>query len=240
MDFVVKEKKGLEVHVRPASNELSHSLKLLMVEAPLINLSVMLDKAGLSLLPVLVEPGSTAKEMTLRTGLSLPTIRNKIRIWRGMGVVIREGVSKAYMIQDNHRELKSFVVQYTRWSNRRTLDNVLPGALIVWQWRDEYLFSIDHRVDHPDFSSAGPTRLEELGYDILHLREYYHHHPFIDVISEAEALVQSLKIDPNNPRLKRFIIEGIEGRGIAPEAIMGSGGKYGLKRSLLKVVSGHG
>ena len=235
MDLAVKEKIGLKVLVKPASNELSQSLELLIVEAPLINISVMLDKAGLTLLPVLVDPGTTAKEMAQHTGLSLPTIRNKIRMWRGMGVVVRDSGPKRYRIPDSHRELRSFVVHFSQWYNRRMLADVLSGAVIVWQWRDEYLFSIDRRIELPDFSSAGPTRLEE-----LHLREYYHYHPIIDDTSEEEALVQSLKIDANNPRLMRFITEGIESRGVAPEAILEYGKKYGLKETLKKVVSGRG
>ena len=236
MDLVVKNKDGLEVRVRRASNELSRSLEMLMVEAPMLNLPVMLDKAGLRLLPVLLDPGATAREVSRRTGLSMPTIRNKIRVWRGMGVVVRETGSKRYRINKAHRELRSFVVHYSRWYNGRTLGDVLPEALIVWQWRDEYLFSIDERVDLPGFPSAGPSRLEELGYEVLHLREYYFHHPFIDVVSEEEALVQSLRTDPNNPRIERFIVEGVENRGADARAILEFGRKYGLKKALEKVV----
>jgi DNA-binding transcriptional ArsR family regulator len=237
MDLVVKERHGLEVRVRPASNELAQSLELLMVEAPMLDLPVLLDKAGLRLLPVLLDPGATTGEIARRTGLSLPTIRGKLRVWRGMGVVVREKMSKRYRIQDPHRELRSFVVRYSQWHNRRALGSVLPGALIVWQWRDEYLISIDGRVDLPDLLSAGPTRLEELGYDILHLREYYYHHPFIGGVSEEEALVQSLRTDPNNPRMERFIVEGITRRGADTQAIMAFGRKYGLKGALEKVVN---
>ena len=104
----------------------------------------------------------------------------------------------------------------------------------MWQWRDEYLFSIDQRIDLTDFLSAGPSRLEELGYDILHLREYYFHHPFIDLVSEEEALVQSLRTDPNNPRMERFIVEGIESREVDTQAILEFGRKYGLKKALEK------
>lgn len=240
MDLVVKSKRGLEVRVRSASNELSQSLGLLIVEAPMLNLSVLLDKAGLALLPVLLDPGSTTGEMGRRTGLSLPTIRGKLRTWRGMGVVVRETGSRRYRLPDNHGELVSFVVSFSRWRNRRALAMVLPGAIIVWQWRDEYLFSIDERIDLPDFLSAGPSRLEELGYDILHLREYYFHHPFIDVVSEEEALVQSLRTDPNNPRMERFIVEGIESREADTLAILEFGRKYGLKKALEKVVRSRG
>jgi len=126
------------------------------------------------------------------------------------------------------------------FEGRRTLAGVLPGALIVWQWRDEYLLSNDGRVDQPHLLSAGPTRLEELGYDILHSREYYFHHPLIDVVSEEEALVQSLRTDPNNPRMERFVIEGIGSRGADPRAILEFGEKYGLEKALDKVVSGLG
>ena len=240
MDLVIKERKGLEVRVRPASNELAQSLELLMVEAPMMNLSVMLDKAGLRLLPVLLDPGATTREMATRTGLSMPTVRNKVKVWRGMGIVVRDRGSKRHSIQGSHRELRSFVVNYSRWYNRRALGNVLPGAIIVWQWRDEYLFSIEGGVDPPGFLRAGPSRLEELGYDILHLREYYFRHPFAETVSEEEALVQALRTDPNNPRMERFIVEGIRSREADTRAIIEFGRKYGLKKALEKVVSGLG
>jgi DNA-binding transcriptional ArsR family regulator len=228
MDLVLKEKTGLEVRVRPASNELAKGLELLMVEAPMLDLQVLLDKAGLRLLPVLLEPGATTGEMAGRTGLSLPTIRGKLKVWRGMGVVARDRSSKRYRLRVGHVELVSFVISFSRWRNRRALAEVLPGALIVWQWRDEYLFSIDGHVDLPGFPNAGPTRLVELGYDILHSREYYFHNPLIDVVSEEEALVQSLRTDPKNPRMERFVVEGIESRGADPRAIMEFGEKYGM------------
>jgi DNA-binding transcriptional ArsR family regulator len=240
MDLVLKEKRGLEVLVRPASSELALGLELLMVEAPMLDLPVLLDKAGLRLLPILLDPGATTGELARRTGLSLPTIRGKLRVWRGMGVVARNRGSRRYRLQADHVELVSFVVRYSRWYNRRRLAEVLSGALIVWQWRDEYLFSIDGHVDLPEFLSAGPTRLEELGYDILPSRDYYFHHPLIDIVSEEEALVQSLRIDPNNPRMERFVVEAIRSRGADTRAILEFGEKYGLDKALGKVVSGLG
>jgi predicted transcriptional regulator len=239
MDLLDKHKEGLEVFVGPAKNELSQNLAILMFEAPMIDLSMVLGKAGLTILPVLVDPGATANEIKQRTGLSMPTIRNKIKQWRGMGIVVRDGETKRYSIHQTQKELRSYIVCYSHWHNRRTLGNVLPEALIVWQWRDEYLFSIEDRIDLLDFMSAGPTRLEELGYDILHLREYYIHHPSIDEVSQEEALVQSLMTDPNNPRMLRFIREGIENREADSGAILEFGSKYGLGSVLDKVVNSY-
>jgi hypothetical protein len=116
------------------------------------------------------------------------------------------------------------------------LADLFPNALIIWQWRDEYLFSITERRARPGLLSAGPTRLEELGYDIFHAQEYYLHHPGIDRVSEEEALVQSLAIDPNNPRMTRFIREGVQRRGVDPRRLLAFGKKYGLKTVLTKVV----
>ncbi len=237
MDLLEKRKEGLEVFVGPAKNELSQSLAILMFEAPMIDLSKVLGKAGLTILPVLADPGITANEITQRTGLSMPTVRTIIRKWRGMGIVVRERGTKLYTIHQSQKVLRSFISRYSQWFNRRMLGNVLPEALIIWQWRDEYLFSIEHRIDLSDFLSAGPTRLEELGYDILHLREYYLHHPEYDEVSQEEALVQSLMTDPNNPRMLRFIKEGIDDRGADSQAILEFGEKYGLGTALYKVVS---
>ena len=237
MDLLEKRKEGLEVFVGRAKNELSQSLAILMFEAPMLDLSMVLDKASLTILPVLVDPGATANEITQRTGLSMPTIRNKIRKWRGMGVVARQRDTKVYTMHQSQKELISFIVRYSHWYNRRMLSNILPEALIVWQQRGEFLFSIEHRIDLPDYLSAGPTRLEELGYDVLHLREYYFRGPDIDGVDQEEALVQSLMTDPNNPRMLRFIMEGIEDRGADPQAILEFGKKYGLETALDEVVS---
>jgi len=239
MDLVIKRREGLEVFVGQASNELSQNMAILLFEGPMIDLSKVLDSAGLMMLPVLLDPGSTANDIARRTGLSMPTIRTRIKLWRGMGIVVRDGKDRRYSVHPSQYMLRSFIVQYSRWRNRRWLRNLLPEAVIIWQWRDEYLFSIDDRVDLPDFLSAGPTRLEELGYDILHQREYYFHHPNINQVSEEEALVQALRTDPNNPRMLRFIKKGIQNRGTDPKSIMEFGEKYDIATLIEKVVTRH-
>jgi hypothetical protein len=133
--------------------------------------------------------------------------------------------------------LKSFIVRYSQWRNRRALRELVPDGLIIWQWRDEYLFSTMNRMLPPDCLSAGLTRLEELGYNLIHDREYYLHSPAITKVSEEEALVQSLRVDPNNPRIPRFIKEGVQNRGANPMRILEFGKKYGLKTRLKTVVS---
>lgn len=236
LDLAQKRKQGLEVFVRPASNELSEGLESLMKESPMIDLSKVLGKAGLRILPALLDPGATVKEVGHWTGLSIPTIRRWIQQWRGMGVVIKVRRKNRYRIPKHHKALRGFIVRYSQWSNRRMLDSAIPHAIIVWQWRQEFLFSLEERVDYPDYMSAGPTRLEELGYDILHTREYYLHSPDTHMVSEEEALVQALMINRNNPRIMRFINEGIRDRGASHERILEFAGKYGLRTVLSKAV----
>ena len=240
MDLVLKRKEGLEVYVGPASNELSTSLEVLMFEAPMINPSKVLNKAGLTILPVLLSPGATVAEVSRWKSLSRSSIRNWIREWRGMGVVVREKRTKRYMIPISQKVLRAFIVRYSQWSNRRRVNSLLPNALIVWQWRHEILLSIKTWTAMERFMSAGPTRLEELGYNILHLREYYFYSPQTEEVSEEEALVQALLIDQNNPRMLRYISEGIKKRGANVQAIMGFGRKYGVKTKMLKEVDGLG
>ncbi len=240
MDLATKRRQGLEVIVSPASNELSDSLHVLMTESPMINLTKVLGKAGLSILPTLLDPGSTVDEIEIRTSRSKPTIRNSIREWRGMGVVIKQQGTKRYLLHGSQKALRAFTVRYSQWSNKRMLSNVLPNAIIIWQWRAEYLFSLADRIDLHEYLSAGPTRLEELGFDILHSREYYFHSPDLKEVSEEEALVQALRTDLNNPRMIRFIINSIENRGVDTQIILLFGRKYGLKTTLDKVVNERG
>jgi len=238
MDLVAKRKRGLRVLVGPAPNEMAQSLAVLLVKAPMIDLSLVLDRSGLAIMLVLLAPGATTEEISRQTGLSMPTIWHKIRLWRGMGIIMKIKGTGRYIMHPSQKALKSFIVRYSRWRNGRTLAGSFPNALIIWQWRDEYLFSIPERRARPGLLSAGPTRLDELGYDIFHAQEYYLHHPGINKVSEGEALVQSLVIDPNNPRIARFIREGIQRRGVNPRRLLMFGKKYGLKTVLTKVVEG--
>ena len=82
--------------------------------------------------------------------------------------------------------------------------------------------------------------MEELGFDILHSREYYFHSPDLKAVSEEEALVQALRTDLNNPRMIRFIINSIENRGVDTQIILLFGRKYGLKTTLDTVVNERG
>lgn len=68
-------------------------------------------------------------------------------------------------------------------------------------------------------------------------RKEFFHHPEYDEVSQEETLVQSLMTDPNNPRMLRFIREGIDNREADSRVILAYGNKYGLRPALDKALS---
>lgn len=240
MGLVEKRKDGLSVTLAPAEGELARCLSVLLVEDTMLHLSKVMSKAALAILPSLVGNGASVRELELRTGLSSLTIRKCIREWRSMGIVRKQNRSARYRLDTDRRALAEFIIQYSGWRNLHRLQEVVPEAVIVWERGDEFLFSSDGLVHRPGFLAAGPTRLDELDLDLVHTREYYLHDALTDQVSVEEALVQSLLVDPKNPRIAGLVRDGIEHHGMDPLSLQGFGAKYGIPSILERVVTQHG
>jgi hypothetical protein len=157
-----------------------------------------------------------------------------------MGLASLEGKPPRYVLSESWTYLRRFLVDYASERNLRWLRSKVPSATMIWQWRDEMLFSVGNKLEEPELCSAGATRLEELGYDVAHAREYYFHGGGNEKVSEEEALVQTLKADPENPRGERFIRQALLDNRAEAKALMRHAGKYGLRTMLKTMVSHHG
>jgi hypothetical protein len=106
--------------------------------------------------------------------------------------------------------------------------------VIVWQWRDEFLFSIDAKLNDSNALSAGLTRLDELKSGLAHSQQYYYYGHADKAISEEEAFMQALYVDPYNPRIKNLIREGL--RKFDSEGFFNYAGKYAKKNAIKDLV----
>jgi hypothetical protein len=129
------------------------------------------------------------------------TVMERIRLWRGMGLVVRENGTGLYRLAPGQRELADFAMRYAEDRDRRMLAQKIPGALILWRGQEGFLFSVDTGTTVKGFVPAGPGALAA---PIVRSRDYYIGGRPYRRVSQDEALVQALIIDPANPRIRRL------------------------------------
>ena len=235
MGLISTQRKGITVFVRPSKSALAAALALLMKECSGLDVSKVLTGPGLALLPLLLPPGKTAQELVPAARLSQMTVMERIRLWRGMGLVIREKGTGLYKLAPGQRELADFALRYAEDRDRRMLAGKIPGALILWRGPDGILFSVDAGTPVKGFARAGPNALEE---PIVHSRDYYIGGQPHRRVSQDEALVQTLLVDPSNPRVRRMLRKRAESSSAAHHRLTTFAEIYGIDRELTGALEG--
>ncbi len=198
LGLLTKERVGTHTSVSMPKTPLGESLSVLITEERMLNLETLLANSGLLVLPLLLKPGHTVKELVVKTSLSVRTVKGLLPRWRRMGVVLLE--NGIYYINPKFRTLIDFLQRYNEHRNISFLKEEHPEAMIVWQWRDEFMIAVDHDIKDQRFS---PAALSALDSDLFHTKEYFYHGK--DEISLEEALVQALYVYHRNPRVKRYV-----------------------------------
>ncbi len=238
--FVERRKEGLTVRASLARTRTAEGLRLLIKESPYLAPSEILTGHGLVMLPLLLRPGATPARIGERTSVSARTARRGIHQWRGIGVVVKRTSPLRYLLNPDRVFLEAFVKDYSMERNQRYLGSMIPTAVTIWQWRDEILFTTDADIEEDVFLRAGPTRLGELGYDIVSTRRCYLRSPGQPVVCEEEALIQTLRMDPENPRPMRFIRDAIDRGRAKIEVLLDFASKYEVTGLMRKEAADNG
>ena len=221
------EKKGREKLISVPDSPLGTALTTLQVEEPALRLDAVLGGPSLRVLPLLLAPGYSTKEVAERTGISIRTIQYRIKRWRGMGAVIP--VDGKYIINKRHPLIIDLMTEYSKHRNICHLKERHPDATIVWQDRDEYVISLDRGISDDAYSIAGATKLGYLRYDIVSRNYYYYYSPVDVKISEAEALVQTVRFNILDSRPLIWIRYGIKNKGVTKADLKKYAKKYGIE-----------
>ena len=232
MGLVRKEKKGIYKLVFIPKTSLGESLSLLITEQPMLNLETLFSGSGLVMLPLLLKPGYSAKELTERTSLSTRTVKGLLPRWKRMGVLLQEKTN--YQLNPRFKLLAEFLRKFNEHKNLSIMKENYPEAVIVWQWRDEFLFSIDKTLNDPNALPAGLTRLDELNTSLAHTQQYYYYGYADTEVSEEEAFMQALYVDSYNPRIKNLISERL--RELDSATFFNYAGKYAKKTAIKDLV----
>lgn len=230
LGLVTEERVGKSVFVTITKGPQGNSISTLISEEPMLNIERILTGSGLKILPLVLTPGNKANEIALRSSLSLRTVKGFVSRWRKMGVVtLKNGV---YVLSDRHKPLINFVKQFSYHEIIRYMKDFYSDAIIVWHWRDEFIFSTEQQIQDKRFISAATTRLQELDYDIITSKEYYFHNPMLKQMSEEEALIQSHLLNPGNPRIPSLIKESINKGRVNKKSLFKYARKYGIKKKI--------
>ena len=228
LGFLLTDRIGYKTHVSIADTPLGSALSHLLIEEPAMNLNALLGGSSLQILPLLLSPGYPTREIAERTGISNRTIQYRIKRWRGMGVVIYE--NRKYKISQRHPLVIDFITEYSKHRNVCRLKERYSDATIIWQDRDEYIISLEREISDNIYNIAGSTKIGYLGYDIVSRNYYYHYSPVGSQISEAEALIQTVKFDMINPRPLRYIRQAIEDMKVTKGELRKHAKKYEIEK----------
>jgi len=231
LGLVERERVGNTVFASLARTQLGRSLEVLLAEESVLNLEALFTNSGMLLLPLLLSPGHSSKALAARLGASWRSVKAHLSRWRRMGVVLLD--KGVYNLNPRHKRLSDFLRNYSDFRNSSILRGDHPEAVIVWQWRDEFIFSTDGKLDDGYYVPAGVSRLDSFNYNLVHTREYYTNSTNGAQVSEEEALVQALLLDSNNPRVKRLIKNT---DGIDHGTMLVRAGKYGLKTKVRELI----
>jgi predicted DNA-binding protein YlxM (UPF0122 family) len=226
--LLVSNREGMKKFWKISDREFSNSLIKLINEEKMLNIDKLLTYSSLQILPLLLNPGYSVNEILKMSSVSRNSVYKKIQMWKGSGIVYLDK-NKKYRINPNQKILIEFLTAYQKYNNNSLLKEIYPKGIIIWQWRDEFIFSISNIINDTRFKKAAYTRLTDFNYNISYQNEYYMHTSYVDEISEEEALIQSLKIDEKNPRIKEIIIEQFMEDSINNESINEYCTKYHTK-----------
>ena len=234
MGFISTYRQGMRVFVQIASNSLGDRLLALLSEEPALSLQALMGGSKLCVLPLLLPPGYPSKELSLRAGITMRTVQLFIRSWRGMGLVSLE--NDRYFLDPQNKLIVDLVREYSHHRNMHRVRIKYPEASIVWEDRDEYMISLDRKIEDEEYATSSTTAISQLGYDITYRNYYYYYSPVKGTISEAEALVQNLMCNPRNPRSRLYIQKGVQEKRVTRTELRKHAKKYHVEDKLEKAL----
>jgi DNA-binding MarR family transcriptional regulator len=235
--YIEVEKRGVTHIASICRDSLGSSLRTLFHEGTDLDLEKVLGGQGLKILSYLLGIGCTPDQLARCTGLSRRTVDNNMKSLAGMGIVRKDRNSKKYTLNQRHIFLKRFLEQYAYHRNRIIVEEEMPEAVIVWQQNNRFLLSTKGDGQSNEFKRAAYTRLDEVGYEIIHINDYYLYDQLkVGDVEEEEALIQALLVDPKNPRVARFIKDSLRKKKIDRVVLVEWALSYGLDRDTTEEV----
>jgi DNA-binding transcriptional ArsR family regulator len=208
LGLVRSERKGLSIRIAKSESDLAKSLYLLLRENPHIDFSSVVTGSGLKILPWLTGEGMTKTDLVKCSGLSKRTLERYFSVMISRGIIIAE--KGRWKLNPRFPLLARFLDGLWKKKNDDLLRNKAPDGVIIWQGKEEFLFSVKRSLNDSDLVPAAVTRLEELGHGLVSPNKYYFHGTPSREINLEEALVQSNLVTEGDQRIKKIFIQAKE------------------------------
>lgn len=235
MGFVEIKSRGKTSFVDISQNKLGEATKKLVLEEKQLNLFRTIGGSSLKILPYIIKENKNIKDISKLTSLTYRTVFEYMKRWNQMGVAYKDK-NRNCTLNPRMNTLKEFIIEFIHFRNQFILRSIEPKAVLIWERWEEFLFSHDSFCPGEFIHNAGITRLTEIGVDIISNRNYMFYSKRIEEISAEEALVQTILIDPLNPRPRKVLKEIILNEKIEFSKIKYYSRKYGIKDIIIHEV----
>jgi hypothetical protein len=237
LGFVQISRKGKAFATIP-STVLGNRLLTFLRESDFINPEKALEGLSLRIMPLLVPNGMTIKGIVRTSSLSERTVAKYLRAWKRWGLVTFE--RPVYRINSRHMALIGLIQGFSEHVNTSIANSVGMPYAMLWQGNGEFLISVDRPFRGPHFIKAADTALDEYGLDLVHRSEYYLFSPGNRKISRAEALVQALVIDRNEPRMARYFRRTVASNRRLRTKVLSEARRYGMEEKIKELIADEG
>jgi len=235
LGFVQISKDGRVSTASISTSILGSRLATFLRESDFPKPELALKGLSLRILPLLSPDGATAKDIVKATSLSARTVASYLRALRGSGIITYK--MRIYTINPRRRSLIELVRAFSEHMNISTASSLAIPYAMLWQGKGEFLISVDTALDHPHFLKAADTALDDYGNEIIHRSEYYLYSPIKRKVSKAEAYVQAIVIDPNEPRMARALRKAARSDLRLRNDVLYEAKRYGIEGTIKEVLS---
>ena len=233
--FVQTSKSGRSSQAALSSTTLGNRLMTFLKESDYPNPELVLEGRSLCIMPLLVPDGANCSEIIELSGLSRRTVITYLGFWRDVGLLVFD--RPTYRINPRHDTLIELLRAFSEHVNISIAGALGIPYAMLWQGRGEFIISVDREIDSAGFSKAADTALDDLGIDLIHRSDYYLYNPSRRKVSKAEALVQAIVIDRNEPRMARYIRKVASSNKRLRTAILFEARRYGIEEFVTEVLA---
>jgi len=240
MGLISQKKVGRIKLIKVVNSTLGEKLRSLIIQNPNLDFVKLFEGNGLMIMTTFIGNGSTMKEIVIKTGLSRRTIIRYLNKWRSMGVVWKSGHGGRYEINRNYPDLNDFLVELSKYWLSKTISEQLDDPLIIFNNGEKVLFVYKGDLDEERFKPAAYTYLEKKGFNVLSSSKYFQYTRGSEDISTLEAIIQSIRIDPINPRPRLIMHEYQRENDIEKKRLKDLIDEYNINDILAEEVKGLG
>ncbi|MFQ6129006.1 MAG: hypothetical protein ACE5QW_08915 [Thermoplasmata archaeon] len=207
------------------------ALRLFITEFEHLSLERILSFSNIEVLSSLIGKPVKLDEIVDETNLSKRTVTSSLTNLKALGVVDMTKDFR-YQISERFSTLRHALVELRRYLNERMAREVSPDAVIIWQWKKEFLFRTRTPIKRKDCLLTALSKAPDFGIQLFLPDSYYYFRsPFKKRIRVEDVILHALLIGRTDARVLMVVLLlwRKHERGLKTSYLMREAAKYGLK-----------